>query len=170
LREYFQVFWAVWDEVVRNGEPKKIAEWTRDLPPLEEALLREAIKLPKLPLDVGEEWAYSLRELGPQMVDLYTDFVLRCGGKAKKWEVLNPPPAPSRRGTNYLAEDPARCVDCIMHESWNATDRLWKLVGGNPANLFWKLIGVNPAPFPAVRKSGTRNNAPVGQRVSDPLR
>jgi hypothetical protein len=38
-------------------------------------------------------------------------------------KILNPPPAPSWSGTDYWAEDPEKCIRCIIHQSRKATDR-----------------------------------------------
>jgi hypothetical protein len=97
----------------------------------EAAILRQATKIldnHPSPREDYDTIPTLLFELGPQLKDLFTDFVLRCGGKAKKWELLNPPPAPSWSGTNYWSEDAESCVRCIIQESRKATDQLQKLV------------------------------------------
>src|SRR5437870_10004749 len=133
LDSYFEALCALCDQVVKKGpdEGKRILRAAKGLPAVEKATLREAIKILDLP-DAKEnyETAHDLLsgEFFRQMKEAFTDFVLRCGGKATNWEINNPPPAPSWSGTNYCAEDAKKCVMSIIQECGKATDRLDKLI------------------------------------------
>jgi hypothetical protein len=131
IDNYFEGLCGVCDQVIKKGpsEVKRVLRAAKDFPLVEEATLRDATKL----LDQPEAGDYEavrnlLGALDRELKALFTDFVLRGGGKATNWEIPNPPPVPSWSGTNYWAEDAERCVGCIIQESRKATDRLRKLV------------------------------------------
>jgi hypothetical protein len=132
MDEYFEVSCGLCKRVVQKGveEGDRVLRTTNHLPSIERAILQEAIKLlDQADAEENHETVCDLLGRSEQQIkDRFAEFVLQCGGKAKNWEILNPPPAPSWSGTNYWAEDAEKCIRCIIQESRKATDRLQKLV------------------------------------------
>jgi hypothetical protein len=132
MDKYFEALCALCEQIVKKGagEAQRILQGAKDFPSLEKATLQDGIKLLDEPKALEDYDSVSglFGRLDCQMKDLFGDFVLRCGGRATKWEISGQAPGyPEWSGTNYWAEDAQKCIGCVLERSRDATARLRKL-------------------------------------------